>query len=247
MTLADENTTIIGTQISKQIKNIISSIIRGLFKVILKKLDERALKSFHKLQRSNPERIRTADIQHKDLDKFKVLAHQQGVKIYQIETDKYQVPTLKYDIRDEHKIVGIYKQIQEGYRIPDNKMRAFVEQFVDTEKVINKVSKVTGFKKSDIEKEFHKNEHYQEESVLNQDFSFKAQDIYDKAVKEVTGKENTHDITTDLNQAESRPSKEPDALSQRLEKLKEKQAQVPTKEKTKQKTHQKDRDKGMER
>lgn len=247
MTLADENTTIIGTQISKQIKNIISSIIRGLFKVILKKLDERALKSFHKLQRSNPERIRTADIQHKDLDKFKVLAHQQGVKVYQIETDKYQVPTLKYDIRDEHKIVGIYKQIQEGYRIPDNKMRAFVEQFLDTEIVINKVSKVTGFKKSDVEKEFNKNEHYQEETVLNQDFSHKVKDIYDKSVKEVTGKENTTDITNELQKIGKSPTKETDALSQRLEKLKEKQSQVPTKEKINQKTRQKDIDKGMER
>lgn len=247
MTLADENTTIIGTQVGNKIKDMISVLIKYLFKQVIKYLDQKAEKSFKALEKKSPERIRTADIQHKDLDKFKVLAHQQGVKIYQIETDKYQVPTLKYDIRDEHKIVGIYKQIQEGYRIPDNKMRAFVEQFLDTEKVIDKVSKVTGFKKSDIEKEFHKNEHCQEESVLNQDFSFKAQDIYDKAVKEVTGKENTNDITTDLQQVRNRPTKETDTLSQRLENLKEKQSQASTKEKTNQKTRQKDMDKGMER
>lgn len=243
MTLADENTTIIGTQVSRQLKNIVSSIIRSLFKLILKKLDERALKSFRKLQKNNPERIRTADIQSKDLDKFKLLAYQQGVKVYKVEKDKYDVPTLKYDIRDEHTIVGIYKQIQEGYRIPDNKMRAFMEQFVDTQKVVNKLSKVTDFKMTAIKNEFNNNGHYQEESVLNQDFAYKAQDIYDKAVKDVTGKENMVDLTNDLKAIDTHPSKEKNFLDKRLEKIKARKPQTSTKERPREKSM----DKGMER
>lgn len=243
MTLADENTTIIGTQVSRQLKNIVSSIIRSLFKLILKKLDERALKSFRKLQKNNPERIRTADIQSKDLDKFKLLAYQQGIKVYKIEKDKYDVPTLKYDIRDEHIIVGIYKQIQEGYQIPDNKMRAFMEQFVDTQKVVNKLSKVTDFKMTAIKNEFNNDKHYQEESVLNQDFAYKAQDIYDKAFKEVTGKENMVDLTSDLKAVDKHLPKEKSFLDKRLEKIKARKPQTAAKEKSREKSM----DKGMER
>lgn len=246
MTLADENATIIGTQVGNKIKDLVSALIKSLFKQIFKKLDQRAEKNFNQLQKKNPERIRTADIQHKDLDKFKLLAYQQGVHLYKIEKDKYKTPTLKYDIRDEHKIVGIYKQLEEGYRIPENKMQAFIEHFTDTEKVINTVCKVAGVQRKEVEDELKKSEHYQEETVLNQDFSYKAQDIYDKAVKEVTGKENINDITNDLHQTENRPQKETDALSQRLEKIKEKQGHAPKQDKTIQKTKQKvDRD--MER
>lgn len=243
MTLADENTTIIGTQVSRQLKNVVSIIVRSLFRMILKKLDERALKSFRKLQKTNPERIRTADIQSKDLDKFKLLAYQQDIKVYKIEKDKHDVPTLKYDIRDEHTIVGIYKQIQEGYRIPDNKMRAFMEQFIDTQKVVNKLSKVTDFKINDIKKEFNNDEHYQEKRVFNQDFAYKAQDIYDKTVKDVTGVENKDNVINDLKQVDKQPLKEKNFLEKRLEKIKAKNPHPPTK----QKAREKSMSKGIER
>ncbi|MGO2603322.1 MAG: hypothetical protein ACTH80_04500 [Alkalibacterium gilvum] len=242
MTLADENTTIIGTQVSRQLKNVISAMIRYLFKRTLKYLDQHAEKNFKTLQKKSPERIRTADIQHKDLDKFKLLAYQQGVKAYKIEKDKHDVPTLKYDIRDEHTIVGIYKQIQEGYRIPDNKMRAFAEQFTDTQVWINRVSKVTGFKKSDIEKAFNNDEQYREENVLNQDFAHRAQDIYDRAVENVTGKENTVDLINDLKAINKQPQK--DFLTKRLDDIKAKQPKVKAQSKEKQ---QKSQDKGIER
>lgn len=244
MTLADENTTIIGTQVSRQLKNVISAMIRYLFKRALKYLDQQAEKNFKTLQKNSPERIRTADIQHKDIDKFKLLAYQQGVKAYQIEKDKHDVPTLKYDIRDEHTIVGIYKQIQEGYRIPDNKMRAFVEQFTDTQVWINRVSKIAGFKKSDVEKAFNNDEHYREENVLNQDFAYKVQDIYDKAIENVTGKENTVDVTNDLKAIDKHPTKGKDFLTKRLEEIKVKRPKVAAQT---QKKQQKSQDKGMER
>lgn len=242
MTLADENTTIIGTQVSRQLKNMVSAIIKYLFQKTTKYFDQQAEKNFKTLQKKSPERIRTADIQHKDLDKFKLLAYQQGVKLYKIEKDKYDVPTLKYDIRDEHKIVGIYKQIQEGYYIPENKLRAFVEQFTDTEKVISTVSKITGYKKSDVEREFSKPEHYREENVLNQDFTYKVQEIYDRAVKNVTGKENKDNAINDLKQADKQPLKENNFLQKRLDKIKARKPQAPTKEKIREKSIGKERE-----
>lgn len=193
-TLSDENATNVG----RSVKEALSTLFKFMLRSLAKKWEERAERNFKKLEKNHPERIRTADIETKDLDKFKVLAHQQGIKLYQIEQEKHKTPTLKYDIRDEHKIVGIFKQLEEGYRIPENQLMALMEKYFDTEKLTNRISKVTGMNLEEVEKELKDPEYYQDEKLFGKDFQDKIQEMYDKAYKEVTGRENTEDITQDI-------------------------------------------------
>lgn len=242
-TLSDENASNIG----KSIKDGINTLLKFLLRRIIKNWQERADRNYKKLEKNHPERIRTADIETKDLDKFQILAQQQGIKLYQIEQEKHKTPTLKYDIRDEHKIVGIFKQLEEGYKIPENQLMALMEKYIDTQKLVNRISKVTGIEESEVEKELKNPEHYQDENLFGKDFQDKIQEMYDKGFKEVVGKENKEKVMEDAEL--EIPVREKDELEIRLEKLKEKRekTKTPDKEKDKQKTKQKVADKGRER
>lgn len=242
-TLSDENASTIG----KSIKEAISALLRVLLRSLANKWQQRAERNFKKLEKNHPERIRTADIETKDLDKFKILAQQQGVKLYQIEQEKHKKPTLKYDIRDEHKIVGIFKQLEEGYKIPEHQLMALMEKHIDTQKLVNRISKVTGMNRTEVEKELKNPEHYQDENIFGKDFQDKIQEMYDKGFKEVTGKENKEKVMGDVEP--EIPVREKDELEIRLEKLKEKRekTKTPDKEKSKQRAKQKVADKGRER
>lgn len=242
-TLSDENASNIG----KSIKEAISALLRVLLRSLANKWQQRAERNFKKLEKNHPERIRTADIETKDLDKFKILAQQQGIKLYQIEQEKHKTPTLKYDIRDEHKIVGIFKQLEEGYKIPENQLMALMEKHFDTQKLINRISRITGLDESEVEKELKNSEHYQDENLFGKDFQDKIQEMYDKGFKEVVGKENKESVMEDIEP--EIPVQEKDELEIRLEKLKEKRekTQAPDKEKSKQRVKQKVADKGRER
>lgn len=257
-TLSDENATNIG----RSIKEALSALLRVMLRRIANKWQERAERNFKKLEKNHPERIRTADIETKDLDKFKVLAHQQGIKLYQIEQEKHKTPTLKYDIRDEHKIVGIFKQLEEGYKIPENQLMAIMEKHFDTQKLVNRISKVTGLNRAEVEKELKNPEHYQDENIFGKDFQEKIQEMYDKGYKEVTGRENTENVIQDaeidapiismadierMNIPIPPPADDRNEIEQRLDKLKEKRDKTPDKEKSKEKTKQEVADKGMER
>lgn len=243
-TLSDENTTNIG----KSIKEAISALLRVMLRRIANKWQERAERNFKALEKKHPERIRTADIETKDLDRFKVLAHQQGIKIYQIEQEKHKTPTLKYDIRDEHKVVGVFKQLEEGYKIPENQLMAIMEKHFDTQKLTNRISKITGLNRTEIEKELKNPEHYQDENIFSKDFQEKVQEMYDKAYKEVTGKENTENVMQDIEiETSVMPENDKDEIEQRLDKIKEKRDKTPDKEKGKEKSKEKNKQKVVEK
>lgn len=194
-TLSDENTTMIGRNIGR----IISAFIRLLYRYILKQLEQQAERNFRQLEKRSPERIRTADINREELDKFKILAQQKGIKVYKI-IDKHETPTLKYDVKDEHEITEIMKQIENGYQIPDQELMAFFERHIDTNQLIKDIDNLFNYSYEEIEQELKKPEHYQEEQVINQEeqqhiSQEEVQAIYDKNVEEVTGKENTHQLS----------------------------------------------------
>lgn len=190
-TLSDENTTDIGRHLERSI----STLVRVMFRYLLKKIEQKSERNFKAIEKNSPERIKTADLNRGNIDKFKILAEQNGVKNYQIVRNKHKTPTLKYDVKDEHKITEIYKQIQSGYRIPENSLMAFMEKYTDTNQLINKVSNMVSYKsKEEISEELNNSDYYREENILNQDNGNPVQDIYDKNVKEVTGKENQNTL-----------------------------------------------------
>src|SRR5699024_5810256 len=77
-TLSDENTTTIGRNVGL----LISALMKLLYRNLLNWLEQRAEKNFIQLEKKNPQRIQTADIDRDNLDKFKILAQQNGIKKY---------------------------------------------------------------------------------------------------------------------------------------------------------------------
>src|SRR5690625_559903 len=201
-TLSDENTTTIGRNVGR----LISALMKLLYRNLLNWLEQRAEKNLRQLEKKNPQRIQTADIDRDNLDKFKILAQQNGIKKYKIEKDKHDTPTLKYDIKDQYKITEIYKQMENGYRIPENDLMAIMERFTDTNVLTNRIHNILHYSHEDIQQELQNPKHYREEELLNQENKNVVQEIYDKSVKEVTGKENN--VKLDMDEIENQRSEE---------------------------------------
>lgn len=236
-TLSDENTTTIGRNVGR----LISALMKLLYRNLLNWLEQRAEKNFRQLEKKNPQRIQTADIDRDNLDKFKILAQQNGIKKYKIEKDKHDTPTLKYDIKDQYKITEIYKQMENGYRIPENDLMAIMERFTDTNVLTNRIHNILHYSHEDIQQELQNPKHYREEELLNQENKNVVQEIYDKSVKEVTGKENN--VKLDMDEIENQKENAEkvitkDELEERLDKLKEKR-----KENQKNKTTERNKEK----
>lgn len=242
-TLSDENTTAIGRNLGR----LISALMKLLYRNLLKWLEQRAEKNFRQLEKRNPQRIQNADLDREHLDKFKILAHQKGINKYKIE-NKHDVPTIKYDIKDEHEINEIFKQIENGYRIPENELMAIMERYTDTNLLANRIQNILHYQPEEIQQEMQNPEHYQEEKVLNQDIQEEKelQEIYDRNVKEVTGKENTEKLDMSEMRENSEKSEQPitkNELDERLEKLKEKHKENQKENKTKERNKQKQKGK----
>ena len=213
-TLSDENTQ----EIASYSKDLAQLLIRLGFRLILKGLDKRAERNLNKIEKNNPERIRTADIEADHIDKFRVLAHKEKVIAYEIDDKNFETPTLKYDIRDEHKITGIFKQIEEGYKIPENQLKSFFKENISMEKLTDLAKDIMPIHLVSFEEEIEKAENYQEEEVLNQDTKKEVEKTYDKAVTEVTGKEN--DVPLNIEEQET--------IEERIDRLKNQgQSQPP--------------------
>src|SRR5699024_2815115 len=154
-TLSDENTTTIGRNVGR----LISALMKLLYRNLLNWLEQRAEKNFRQLEKKNPQRIQTADIDRDNLDKFKILAQQN-------------------DIKDQYKITEIYKQMENGYRIPENDLMAIMERFTDTNVLTNRIHNILHYSHEDIQQELQNPKHYREEELLNQENKNVVQEIY---------------------------------------------------------------------
>lgn len=165
MNLSDR-TTEETLQTSKEVTKI---SLKVLYKMVSFMLEKRANNNMKSIEKRDPSRIKTADIEKDNIEKFKFLANENKVKAFEIY-DTYKVPTLKYDIKDEHKVVNIFKEIEEGYTIPENKIKSFIINNVNIGKVIEILNnKFKGLDKEEISKEFDNTENYKESEVIERE------------------------------------------------------------------------------
>jgi len=131
--------------------------------------------------------------------------------------------------------------MENGYRIPENDLMAIMERFTDTNVLTNRIHNILHYSHEDIQQELQNPKHYREEELLNQENKNVVQEIYDKSVKEVTGKENN--VKLDMDEIENQKENAEkvitkDELEERLDKLKEKR-----KENQKNKTTERNKEK----
>lgn len=187
-TLSDRNTE----EALSLSKDVAKSSLKVLYKMIIALMEQRANNNLKSIEKKDPSRIKTADIKRDNIEKFKFLASENKIKAYEID-DSYKVPTLKYDIEDEHKIVNVFKEIEEGYIIPESKLENFIVRNINKDKLVEILSnRFSSLNKETISKEFDNLRNYKEDEILEKPELEVEKSTLKEVIKKADTKMNKH-------------------------------------------------------